>query len=152
VTQSAPEPVELAEDLVCAVGRHLRFDLAPLRAELAERLREPSEEYVWPRAERIVSDLIDSVWSQELVDQCERAVADAHEGFLVAAARCLGLADELATEGREAWIAGAMRHRLAFDATWDVLAEEGRLDESLSEAGWFPPEEEAMDRAAGDPE
>jgi hypothetical protein len=136
VTSLPPKPVELAEGIICSVNRHVEFDLTPIRAELAERLREPSEEYIWPRAERIASDAIEAVWSEELVEQCARALAEAHEEFLVAAARCLEAADELEHKGRESWIAGAVLHRVAFDAAWDVLAEDGiLLDDDC-----FPPE------------
>jgi len=129
----APTPPELAEEIVAMARRYLRFDLGPVRVALAERLAEPDDEYVWPRAERIAGDLIDTHWPGELLDECERALAEAHEAFLVRAGRCREQAEALERDGCESWIAQALRHRLAFETAWNVITEadevveEGRL-------------------------
>lgn len=99
----------------------MRFDLEPLRAALLERVEEPSAEYIWPRAERIVEDTIDTAWAAELLEQCERALEEARADFLATACRCDEAADDLRLNGRESWIAKAIRHRLAFETAWDTL-------------------------------
>jgi hypothetical protein len=134
---SPPTPPELAEAIASEVARHVTVDLAPICAELEARLAEPSDEYVWPRAERLASDAIDALWSGELVEQCARGLAEAHDGFLCAAATCLEATAELERAGREAWIARAMIHRLAFDAGCAAVTETERLDgeEGCSSAG-----------------
>jgi hypothetical protein len=126
---SPPAPPELADAIASAVARHVTIDLGPICAELEARLAQPSEEYVWPRAERLASDAIDALWSGELVEQCARGLAEAHDEFLRAAAACLEAAAELEREGREAWIARAMIHLLAFDASWAALCETELLDD-----------------------
>jgi hypothetical protein len=118
-----PKPPELAMNIISAVSSHVEFDLVPLRANLLERLEEPSEEYIWPRAERIVEDGIDSSWAPELLAQCEQALEKAHDEFLVSAAHCREASDDLQLNGRESWIAGAIRHHLAFETAWETLDE-----------------------------
>jgi hypothetical protein len=118
-----PEPSELTAHIVSAVNRHVDFDLAPIKAELLERLEEPSDEYVWVRAETIAEDVIDSTWPEELIAQCEKGLAEARADFLIAATRCEEAVDDLRANGRESWIARAVRHRLAFDTAWNTLDE-----------------------------
>jgi len=143
----APTPPELAEDIVRAVGRHVRFDLRPVRAAVVARLAEPDHEDIWPRAERLAGEAIDEEWAAELLEECERALAEAHEGFLVRAARCLEAAEKLESDGLESWIAGTIRHRLAFDASWETLTEQGG---PKIEHVWLPDEDgEEGDRVAG---
>jgi hypothetical protein len=134
---SLPTPPELADAIVAAVARYVTIDLGPICAELEARLAEPSEEYAWPRAERLASDAIDARWSGELVEQCAAGLAEAHEGFLRAAATCLEATAELEQAGREARIARAMIHRLAFDVSWAMLTETELLDggEGCASAG-----------------
>jgi hypothetical protein len=122
MTARPPSPPEPAEDIIGVVARHVRFELRPLKVVLAERLAEPDDVYIWPRAELIAGDVIDAEWPQELVGECERALAEAHEDFLVRAARCLEAAHDLEVDGRESRIGQAIRHRLAFDASCDVIA------------------------------
>ena len=118
-----PTPPELAMDIISAVSSHVEFDLEPLGADLLERLEEPSEEYIWPRAERIVEDAIDSSWAPELVAQCAQTLDQAHDYFLVAAAHCREASEDLEANGRESWIAGAIRHHLAYETAWNTLDE-----------------------------
>jgi len=135
---SPPTPPELADAIVTAVAGQVTLDLGPICAELEARLAEPSEEYVWPRAERLASDAIDALWSGELLEQCARGLAEAHDGFLRAAATCLEATAELERAGRESWIARAMIHRLASDASWAALAETDHLDELLDDGEGCP--------------
>ncbi len=116
-------PPELAGEIIPAVTNKAELDLEPIRAELLTRLEEPSEEYIWPRAERIAEDAIDSIWPAELHEQCAQGLQRAHEQFLRAAAQCLDAADDLEANGRESWIARAVRHHFAFEAVWDTLDE-----------------------------
>ena len=53
----------------------------------------------------------------ELIAQCEQALDKAHDDFLVAAAHCRE------ANGRESWIAGAIRHHLAQETVWNTLDE-----------------------------
>jgi hypothetical protein len=130
-----PMPSELAASIISAVGQHVEFELEPIRAELLQRLEEPSDEYIWPRAERIAAHAIGAAWSVELVEQCERGLAEAHELFLRAAGHCLEAADELGSSGAESWIARAIRHRLAFDVVWATLDERHGVEWHECQAG-----------------
>ena len=119
-----PEPAEMAMNIISCVTSHVEFDLRPLQADLLEKLEEPSEEYIWPRAERIVEDAIDSSWAPELVAQCEQALDKAHDALLVMAARCREAGEDLQANGRDSWIAGAVRHDLAVRTAWDTVDEQ----------------------------
>ena len=134
MTATPTPPPELADDIATMAAQYLRLDLEPVRVALAERLAEPDDEYVWPRAERIAGELIDAHWPSELLDECERALAEAHEAFLVRAGRCRDEAEALERHGRESWIVQALRHRLAFDAAWGVITE----DDGVVEEGCLP--------------
>lgn len=114
--------------IASGIRRRVDFDLDPIRAELRERLAEPSDEVIWERAERIATESVGDYWSGELEEQCARALGDVHEEFLVNAVRCLEAGEMLEAEGRESWVAGAVIHQLAFDAVWDVLTEDERAD------------------------
>jgi hypothetical protein len=118
-----PSPPELAAQIVAAVSEHVEFELAPLEAHLREQLEEPSEEYIWERAERIVRDEIDASWMPEVVAQCERALAEALQDLALVPEQRRGALEDLRRNGRESWIYGAIRHHLAFETTWEVLTE-----------------------------
>lgn len=118
-----PKPAELAMNIIFAVTGHVEFEIEPLRSDLLEKLEEPFDEYIWPHAERIVEDAIDSAWLPELLAQCERAAGKAHDEFLAMASRCLEAVEDLEQNGRDSWIAGAVRHHLAFETAWATLDE-----------------------------
>jgi hypothetical protein len=124
-----PKPAELAARIVSDVVDGVRPDLAPVRAHLAERLLELDGQDVWAQAEGIATEALAGLWEAELGPLCARGLGDAHELALVQAQRCLDASRDLEEHGVESWIAGAVLHRLAFDVSWDVLAE-GRLDPS----------------------
>lgn len=142
----APVPALLRETVISAVRDRAGFDLAPIRAGLLARLMRPvgkagpveeagqladvgpSEAYVWPREERIAEDVIDAAWSDELIEACRRGLAETHEFFLRSAACCLEADADLTAKGCESWIAGAIRHQLAFDAVWDTLDDRHRIE------------------------
>ncbi|HZO95876.1 MAG TPA: hypothetical protein VFB42_00740 [Gaiellaceae bacterium] len=121
-----PSP-ELADDVISAVARHVEVDLAPVEAELLERLEEPApdppREAVLERAERLACEAIDTTRSDELVAECARGLAGAREHFLAAARCCDEAAEELRARRGDSWIARAIRHRLAFEAVWDTVDE-----------------------------
>jgi hypothetical protein len=119
-----PKPVERIASVVVS---GVRPEPAPVRTHLPERLLVPDEEYVRPRAERIATEALTGRWQAEPAELCPRGLADARE--LAQAQRCLDAARDLDERGEESWIAGAVLHRLAFDVSWDVLAE-GCLDAS----------------------
>lgn len=143
-----PQPWERAEAIVGAVAPCVEVDLAPVRAAVVRRLDVPSEELVCERAERIAAEELDAQVSDELVRQCERALGEAHDSFLLTAARCLDAADDLRRHGPASWIALAVRHRLAFDAAWDAMAESGHV----VEMEWGPHEERCGAGATTDAE
>ena len=111
----------LAQGIIAAVNQTVEIDLELVKNELLAKLEEPSDEYIWPRAQGIAADAIDATWPAELVEQCERGLEHAHELFLRGAAACREAEDDLASRRLESWIAGAIRHRLAFDVCWDTL-------------------------------
>jgi hypothetical protein len=126
-----PKPPELALQIGCDVARRVEFDLEPIRIQLRARMREPSCEYIWEQAERIATEAISALWSRELEDECARALADVHDEYLLDAARCLEAATAFELEGRRSWLARGVVHQFAFNAAFDVLAED---DESGEEA------------------
>src|SRR5206468_9151 len=89
------------------------FELVPLQEHLGERLAEPSEEYIWEHAERIVRDEIDAKYASQLVAQCGRALGEAVHDLLLVAEQCRDALDDLQQHGAESWIFGAIRHHLA---------------------------------------
>jgi len=117
--------------IASGVRRRIEFDLDPIRAELRRRLAEPSDEYIWVRADRIAADAIRQCWSGELEEQCARALGDVHDEFLVSAARCLEAGEVLEAEGHRAWLAKGVIHQLAFDAVWDVIGDGDLADEAF---------------------
>jgi len=118
-----PAPPELAAQIITAVYGHVEFELASLRAHLLERLDEPSDEYIWERAERIVADEIDATSAAELVAQCGRALSRAVDDLVQFGEGCRDALDDLQQNRAESWIFGAIRHQLAFDTAWDTLDE-----------------------------
>jgi hypothetical protein len=127
-----PQPPERASAIVGAVVRHVGLDLAPIRAAVVAGLAEPSAEFIGARAEAIAEAAVVEKWAEELVDHCRSGLAQAHESFLLTASRCLEAAEDLEHHGAESWIARAVRHRLAFDAAWDALAQ----SEHVTEIEW----------------
>ena len=122
--RALPSPPELAAQIVAAVSEHVEFELAPLKAQLREQLEEPSEEYIWERAERVVRDEIDASWRLEVRAQCGRALAKAVDDVPQVAEQCRDALEDLRQNGRESWIYGAIRHHLAFETAWEVLNEQ----------------------------
>jgi len=120
-----PEPCELAANIIQAVWQHVEFDNAPIRREVRRRLKEPSEEFIWPRAEDIAIDEISSAWPVELVEQCERSLEAAGDELAALGADVMAIGDDLTEYGRESWIAKAIRHQIAFDAAWHVITSGG---------------------------
>jgi len=118
-----PKPPKLAGQIIAAVWFRVEFDRAPLRAHLFEQLKEPSGEYIWPRAERIVADEIDAVCAPELVAQCERALPEATGDLPEAVEDCRAALDDLRQNGAGAWIFRAIRYQVAFDTAADTLNE-----------------------------
>jgi hypothetical protein len=134
---SPPDPSDRAAAIVGAVAAHVELDLAPIRDAVRHGLAGPSEEFVCERAERIAAGAIETLSADELLEQCERGLGEAHESFLITAERCREAAEDLARNGSEAWIARAIRHRLAFDAAWDAMTETGHV----VEMEWNPGED-----------
>jgi hypothetical protein len=120
--------------IACDAASRVRLDVDPLIARVAARLRETGHWNPMIAAEEIATDAVDDVWHEEsLADAYARALADVHEQYLAQAVRVTEAIEALEEEGREAWIARAISHQLAFQVAWDAL---DRLD-LLTE---FPPE------------
>ncbi len=79
-------------------------------------------------AERIAGEVVDDSWG-DMSGDCDRALADVHELYLVQAARVLEAQRDLHDNGAESWIARAVMHQQAFQLAWDVLEERGLLTE-----------------------
>lgn len=79
-------------------------------------------------AERVAGEVVAAAWS-DIAHDCDRALADVREKYLVRAARVLEAQNDLRACGAESWIAGAVIYQQAFQLAWDVLDEHGLLIE-----------------------
>jgi hypothetical protein len=79
-------------------------------------------------AERVAEEVVADAWGDIAAD-CDRALAELHERYLVQAARVQEAALDLAARGGESWIARGVVHQHAFRLAWDILDEHGLLTE-----------------------
>jgi hypothetical protein len=125
------EPPKDAERIVSDVSSSLSFDRGRLRKEVAERFSPGTHWNELIEAERVAGDVVCDSWG-EIAFECDQALADVRELYLVQAARVLEARDDLRENGSESWIARAVIHREAFAIAWDVLEDRG-LSTELSE-------------------
>jgi hypothetical protein len=121
--EAVPENWEESGWIVSVVRRGVELDLETVKADLLEKLEEPSDEYIWIRAERIAGDSIDTLWGPTLLEQCASGLAGARDVFLAMADRCSMAAEELQQQGLESWVVRAVRHELGVSACFDTLDE-----------------------------
>jgi len=124
------EPPKDAERIVSDVSSRLSFDRDRLRKAVGERFSPGTHWNELIEAERVAGDVVCDAWG-EIAFECDRALADVRELYLVQAARVLEAQDDLRQNGSESWIARAVIHREAFSVAWDVLEERGLLTELL---------------------
>jgi hypothetical protein len=79
-------------------------------------------------AERMATEIVADAWGDIAAD-CDLALADLHERYLMQAARILEAQEDLAARGSESWVAGGVIHHQAFQLAWDILDEHGLLTE-----------------------
>ena len=79
-------------------------------------------------AERVATEIVADAWGDIAAD-CDRALAELHERYLVQAARVIEAQKDLAARGSESWVAGGVIHHHAFHLAWDILDEHGLLTE-----------------------
>lgn len=103
-------------------------DLTDLRAVVAAQVRASEHWHPLLEAERLATAAIRERW-QAVAGDCERALADAQETYLVLASYVREAIDDLRRRGVESWIAGAVTHQLAFGLAWDVLDDLEPLEE-----------------------
>jgi hypothetical protein len=118
---SPPTRENVAGRIVSDVCGRIEFDREPVRERLRDGLREPDDEYIWPRAERIAGDALREFWVDRLEEQCRVGLEHARETALAQAMGCLDARDELGARGRDSWIAQAVIHTFAFDVAAEVF-------------------------------
>lgn len=121
------EPPEDAERIATDVCARVEIDRARLRDEVRERFEPGAHWHDLMEAERIAGAAVADAWP-DIADDCDRALADVRELYLVQAARALEAQNDLRARGAESWIAGAVMHHHAFQLAWDVLDEHGLLE------------------------
>jgi len=122
------EPPKDAERIVSDVSSHLSFDRDRLRKDVGERFSPGAHRDDLLEAERVAGDVVCDAWG-EIAFECDQALADVRELYLVQAVRVLEAQDDLRENGSESWIARAVIHREAFAIACDVLDDRGLLKE-----------------------
>lgn len=122
------QPPKEAERIIADVCARVRVDEGRLRREIGDRFVPGEHWHDLMEAERIAGEILADAWGDIAAD-CEQALADVRELYLVQAARVLEAHDDLRTNGSDAWIARGVIHHHAFDLAWDVLDENDLLTE-----------------------
>jgi hypothetical protein len=122
------QPPKDAERIVSDVSSRLSFDRDRLRNEVGDRFSPDVHGNDLMAAERIAGDVVCDAWG-EIAFECDQALADVRELYLVQAARVLEAQEDLRRNGSDSWIARAAIHREAFAIAWDVLDDRGLLTE-----------------------
>jgi hypothetical protein len=122
------QPPQDAERIIFDVSSRVGFDRGRLRELVGARFVADAHRHDLIEAERIAGEVMDDAWG-DLSGECDRALAEVHELYLVQAARVLEAQNDLHDNGAESWIARAVMHQHAFQLAWDVLEEKGLLTE-----------------------
>jgi hypothetical protein len=122
------EPPQDAERIVFDVSSRIEIGRDQLREQISDRFEPGAGRDDLIDAGQIAKDVLDDAWG-ELSSNCDRALADVHELYLVQAARVLEAQRDLHELGSESWIARAVLHQQSFQLAWDVLDEKGLLME-----------------------
>jgi hypothetical protein len=122
------QPPEQAERIILDVSSRVEVDRDRLREVIGSRFVPGSHWHDLIEAERVAGEVVGEGWD-DLSGDCDRALADVHEQYLVQAARVLEAQTDLHDNGAASWIARAVMHQQAFQLAWDVLEEKGLLTE-----------------------
>jgi len=122
------QPPKDAQRIAFDVSTRIEFDQDRLRTTVSERFEPVAATNELIEAERIATGVVDDAWGELSLD-CDRALADVRELYLVQAARVLEAQEDLHRNGSDSWIARAVIHHQAFQLAWDVLDERGLLTE-----------------------
>lgn len=122
------KPPKDAERIISDVCSAIEIDRDRLRAEVSEKFVPGAYWHDLMEAERVAGEVVAGAWGEIALD-CEQALADVRERYLVQAARVLEAQADLRERGVESWIAGGVIHQQAFRLAWDVLDEKGLLTE-----------------------
>lgn len=122
------KPPEQAERIIFDVSSRVEVDRDRLRELVGARFVPGAHWHDLIEAERIAGEVVGEAWD-DMSGECDRALADAHELYLVQAARVLEAQEDLHDNGAESWIARAVIYQQAFQLAWDVLEERGLLTE-----------------------
>lgn len=121
-------PPEFAYQVIADTANRVRFPVEQLAAKVADVLRNGDDPGSLIDGEELAEREVDELWYEEdLGAAYGRALAEVHQEYIARAARVLDIADDLVTEGRESWIAKALRHQFAFDASWEAQDRLGLL-------------------------
>jgi hypothetical protein len=121
-------PPQDADRIISDVASRIEVDRARLGELIAERFVPGAYWHDLIEAERVAGEVVEVAWD-DISGDCDRALADVHELYLVHAARVLEAQEDLHDNGSESWIARAVMHQQAFQLAWDVLEEKGLLTE-----------------------
>ena len=122
------KPPQDADRIISDVASRIEVDRARLGELIAERFVPGAYWHDLIEAERVAGEVVEDAWD-DISGDCDRALADVHELYLVHAARVLEAQEDLHDNGAESWIARAVMHQQAFQLAWDVLEEKGLLTE-----------------------
>ena len=122
------QPPKDAERIILDVSSRIEVDRDRLRGLISARFEPGAGSNDLIEAERIAGEVLDDAWG-ELTSDCDQALADVRELYLVQAARVLEAQEDLHDHGSESWIARAVMHQQAFQLAWDVLDEKDLLTE-----------------------
>ncbi len=122
------KPPQDAERIIFDVSSRVEVDRDRLRELVGDSFVPGAHWHDLIEAERVAGEVVDEAWD-DMSGECDRALADVHELYLVQAARVLEAQEDLHDNGSESWIARAVMHQQAFQLAWDVLEEKGLLTE-----------------------
>ena len=122
------QPPRDAERIVSDVCSRVAVDRDRLRALVGARFEPGAHWNDLIEAERIAGEVVADAWG-DLAADCEQALADVRELYLVQAARVLETQHDLQERGSDSWIAKAVAHDHALQIAWEVLDEHDLLTE-----------------------
>jgi hypothetical protein len=122
------KPPKDAERIIFDVSSRVEVDRDRLCEQISARFEPGAHWNDLIEAERIAGEVVDDAWG-DMTGDCDQALADVRELYLVQAARVLEAQQDLHEHGSESWIARAVMHQQAFQLAWDVLDEKGLLTE-----------------------
>ena len=130
-----PTPPEFAYQLIADTANRVRFPVEQLAAHIADELRDSDHWHPHIHGEELAKREIDELWDMEDLGKAyARALTEVHEEYLARTERVLDVAEDLVTAGPDSWIAKALRHQFAFDASWEAQDRLGLLTRFDDEA------------------